>query len=220
MQCADRFHVVKNLTEAAQLLLARCHAEIMQACQADAPPSDSSKSVIAIEEWRPKELASVQKARLARRAGRYARYQRMVELHEQGRTRQEIARLVGLSDRTVQQWLTAGTFPEARKRRKKHSDFEAFAPAVLKRWNEGERNGIRLARELRAQGYIGSERTVYRYLEVLKQAEVRSFRPPPPSGCLCETQAGWMRWSEKRWQPFARPVQRFPVPMISSKNSC
>jgi hypothetical protein len=31
-----------------------------------------------------------------------------------------------------------------------------------------------LRRELIEQGYTGSERTVYRYLEVLKQAEVKS----------------------------------------------
>src|SRR6266849_238452 len=31
VQCADRFHVVKNLTEATQLLLARCQAEILAA---------------------------------------------------------------------------------------------------------------------------------------------------------------------------------------------
>src|SRR5215469_13106478 len=31
-----------------------------------------------------------------------------------------------------------------------------------------------LRRELMEQGYIGSERTVYRYLEVLKQAEVKA----------------------------------------------
>src|SRR2546421_2774468 len=31
IQCADRFHVVKNLTEATQVLLARCQAEILAA---------------------------------------------------------------------------------------------------------------------------------------------------------------------------------------------
>jgi len=31
-----------------------------------------------------------------------------------------------------------------------------------------------LCREIKEQGYTGSERTVYRYLEVLKQAEVQS----------------------------------------------
>ena len=86
----------------------------------------------------------------------------------------EIARRLNLSERTVQRWLAAGTFPEAKKRRKRQSRFDAFAPYVLKRWQEGERNGATLRREIMQQGYSGSERTVYRYLETLKQAEVRT----------------------------------------------
>ena len=97
LQCADRSHVVKNLTEAVQVLLARCQAEI----QAENNP------IISIEAWRPPEPAHVEKVRLARRAGRYAR--------------------------TVHRWLAAGAFPEAKKRRKRQSSFDAFAPYVLKR---------------------------------------------------------------------------------------
>jgi transposase len=52
--------------------------------------------------------------------------------------------------------------------------FDSFAPYILKRWREGEYTGITLYREIKEQGYTGSERTVYRYLEVLKQAEMRS----------------------------------------------
>jgi transposase len=175
IQCADRFHVVKNLTEATQLLLARSQAEILAASKTEAPSQgEPTKQVISIQEWRPKEPAHVEKVRLARRAGRHARYQRVVELHEQGVKPKEIAKLLDLSDRTVQKWLASGTFPEAKKRRKRQSDFDAFAPYVLKRWREGERNGMTLRRELAEQGYTGSERTVYRYLEVLKQAEVKS----------------------------------------------
>lgn len=173
-QCADRFHVVKNLTEATQLLLARCQAEILAASQTTAVPSlDQAKQVISIEEWRPLEPAHVEKARLTRRAGRNARYQQVVELHEQGMKPKQIAKLVDLSDRTVQKWLAAGTFPEAKKRRKRQSCFDAFASYVLKRWQEGERHGAILQRELREQGYTGSDRTLYRYLEVLQQAEVK-----------------------------------------------
>jgi transposase len=36
-QCTDRFHVVKNLTEATQLLLARCQAEIAEANKKQEP---------------------------------------------------------------------------------------------------------------------------------------------------------------------------------------
>src|SRR6266568_1316873 len=174
-QCADRFPIVKNLTEATQLILARCQEEIATASKSEESCQHSStKRVISVEEWRPKEPAHVEKARLARRAGRHTRYEQVVALREQAMTAKEIAHRLDLSDRTVQRWLAAETFPEAKKRRKRQSCFDSFAPYILKRWREGERKGITLCREIKEQGYTGSERTVYRYLEVLKQAEVQS----------------------------------------------
>src|SRR5438445_961635 len=92
----------------------------------------------------------------------------------QGLTAKEIARQLTMSERTVQTWLAAPTFPEAKKRRKKPSSFDPFAPYVLKRWQEGERNGLVLWREIQKHGYTGSERTVYRHIETLKQASVRA----------------------------------------------
>jgi transposase len=134
IQCADRFHMVKNLTEATQLLLARCQAEIMAATKPDELCQDEqNKPVISIEEWRPKEPAHVEKVRLMRRAGRYARYQQVVELHKQGMKPKEMAHRLGLSDRTVHRWLVSGIFPEAKRRHKRQSSFDLFAPYVLKR---------------------------------------------------------------------------------------
>ncbi len=175
VQCADRFHGVKNLTEATQLLLARCLAEILSAKDQEAfNGEEPHKPLISIEQWRPPEPHYVEKARLARRASRYARYQQAVELGQRGMTPKQIAGRLGLSSRSIQKWLAAGTFPEARKRRKKPSSFDVFAPFVLKRWKEGEHKGITLYRELKVQGYTGSERSVYRYLATLKQAEIQA----------------------------------------------
>ena len=179
IQCADRFHVVKNLTGATQLLLARCQAEILAPLKTEEPCQGAGcKAVISIEEWRPPEPAYVEKARLARRAGRHARYQQVVELREQGTPTKEIAGRLGMGERTVRDWLKRGTFPEAKKRRKKRSSFDPFAPYILKRWQDGERNGLALWREIRAQGYTGTQRSVYRYLETLKQAEVQASVNP------------------------------------------
>ncbi|WP_161977748.1 transposase [Dictyobacter kobayashii] len=139
---------------------------------AETSPFDQEKHMLPTREWRPLEPAYVEKAQLARRAGRHARYQQGVSLHEQGMKPKEIARLLDLSDRTVQRWLANGSFPEARKRRKRQSCFDAFASYMLKQWQEGERRGVALLRDLREQGYTGSERTLYRYLEVLQQTEV------------------------------------------------
>jgi transposase len=74
IQVADRFHICKNLTEATQLLLARCQAEIVAVSQQEEPAhNESGQPLISIEEWRPKEPAHVEKVRLTRRAGREAR---------------------------------------------------------------------------------------------------------------------------------------------------
>jgi predicted site-specific integrase-resolvase len=45
----------------------------------------------------------------------------------------EIAQRLEMGERTVRDWLKAGTFPEVKKRRKKRSSFDAYAPYVLKR---------------------------------------------------------------------------------------
>jgi transposase len=175
IQCADRFHVVKNLTEATQLLLARCQAEVMAASKTEEARQDQgSKPMLSVEEWRPPEPAHVQKVRLTRRAGRYVRYQQVMELRAQGMKAKEIAKLLEMGERTVRDWLKQGSFPETKKRRKRQSSFDEYAPYVLKRWQQGERNGLTLWDEIKEQGYTGTHRTVYRYLETLKQAEVKT----------------------------------------------
>src|SRR6266516_2626803 len=71
--------------QAVQVLLARCQAEILTSLKTEESPQDQPcQPVISIEEWRPPEPAHVEKVRLARRAGRYARYQQVVELYKQG----------------------------------------------------------------------------------------------------------------------------------------
>ncbi len=163
------------MTEATQVLLARCQAEIREAGrQKDGGHELPTKHVLSVEEWRPLEPAHVEKVRLARRAGRHERYQLVMELHEQKMNPTRIAQRLDLSERTIQKWIAAETFPETRRRRKQQSCFDAFAAYVLKRWQDGEHHGASLVRELIEQGYTGSERTIYRYLEVLKQAEVKA----------------------------------------------
>jgi hypothetical protein len=74
------------------------------------------------------------------------------------------ARLAGLWKLSASQKTT----------RSGQSSFEAFAPSILGRWQAGERNGLTLWKEIKQQGYTGTERTVYRHLETLKQAEVKT----------------------------------------------
>ena len=73
-----------------------------------------------------------------------------------------------MKDRTVRHWLQQGMPAQARRRRKRSSVFDPYAAYVLKRWQEGHRNGLHLFEELQARGYHGSPRTVYRFLAALK----------------------------------------------------
>jgi transposase len=92
------------------------------------------------------------------------------ELSAQGVTQKEIAHRLGMGERTVRYWLTRGIpygTPESRCKRRK--GFDPYASYVEERWNQGYRNGQELWREIIAQGYRGSCRTVYRFLEALRE---------------------------------------------------
>jgi len=98
----------------------------------------------------------------------------LLALHNEGLTSKDIARRLGMKDRTMRHWLKLGIPAEARRRRKRSSRFDPHAASVLKRWQEGERNGLRLCEEIQAQGYKGSSRTIYRFLAARKRELARA----------------------------------------------
>ncbi len=148
IQVADRIHVAKNLSEAVQQLLARVLLEMKTASQgAEAATETRGDSLLTIEEWRPAQEESVKQIIATRRAERHERYQQVLALCEQGLTSPEIAARLGKKARTVREWLHKGVAPDTRPRRKYRSEFDPYAPYVLKRWQEGEHSGRQLWRE-------------------------------------------------------------------------
>lgn len=82
-QTADRFHLMNNLTEAVELTLARCRAEIRKAAY-DALPEEERKVVdpltlplepVALENWKPTPDPCTERERLARQAERQDRFE-------------------------------------------------------------------------------------------------------------------------------------------------
>lgn len=85
-QTADRFHLMKNLTEAVELTLARCRAEIRKAAY-DALPEEERKVVDpltlplepgALENWKPAPDPCTERERLTRQAQRQDRYEQVL----------------------------------------------------------------------------------------------------------------------------------------------
>jgi hypothetical protein len=122
------------------------------------------------EEQRPAQTQAIQQAQQARRAERTARYERILALQMQGMKSGEMARTLGMSQRTLQRWIATGTIPYAHRKQPRARLIDPYKSYLLKRWHQGCHKGAQLERELRAKGYKGSQHGIYRYLEALKAA--------------------------------------------------
>jgi transposase len=157
LQCADRFHLLKNLGEALEGLLAH-HLAAERTC-----PIQTTREEVA-PVWQSKRAVSsspkLERLQQARREERLAHYEQVIALHKQGKSQQAIAWQVGIGLRTVQRWLAAGTFPE-RKPREQTSQLDRYLPYLFQRWEDGCHNMASLFRERIEQGYKGSYASVY-----------------------------------------------------------
>ncbi len=164
---ADRFHLYKNLVEAIEPVVARCYKEIRK----DLPPL-SSPRVPKVKEWRPAPAPAHERQRLARLAVNQERFDDMIELQKLGIPQDEIARRLGVTKRTIQNWNKQGSCPGNKRRSERRSLFDPYAAYVLKRWKEGCKKGSVLYREIKEKGYRGTDRQLYRFLQTLKQVRV------------------------------------------------
>jgi transposase len=97
------------------------------------------------------------------RAQRLARYHQVVELRQKGLKLSLIAQQVGISEQTVNRWLAAGHFPARTRRRRQPSLLNHYLAYLNRRWAEGCHNATQLCREIRQQGYKGSQALVLNY---------------------------------------------------------
>lgn len=121
----------------------------------------------------------------------------------------EIARALGMSQRTIQRWIATGTIPYARRKRQRASLIDPYKSYLLKRWQQGCHQGAQLERELKAKGYKGSQHGVYRYLATLKAlpfapaqhkstSKHASSIQPHPLSTLSASQATWLFFRKEK----------------------
>lgn len=155
VQVADRWHLLKNMTDALERVLQSKHAQVRQAAKLVATEAESAAPEHPTEQPAPvRRLSSAQQQSRDKRDRRLARYEQVVALHEKGVPQAAIGRQLGLGRKTVRRWLRTGQFPE-RARAKRHSALTRYLPYLEKRWSEGCHNAAKLWREIRAQGYGG-----------------------------------------------------------------
>ncbi len=172
MQIADRWHLLKNLGDALERFLVR-HDRVLQEAARDASSEESvAEPVHVTAEMEIVEAASecqAQRDSKERRARRVRRYDEVRALHQEGVSLREMARMTGLSRQTVRRYAQAATFPEMKRRAGRRTLLDPYEDRLLRRWNEGCRNGHALYRELKAGGYPGGRTGVTRYMTALRR---------------------------------------------------
>jgi transposase len=157
VQCADRFHVLKNLGEALEGLLAR-HLAARRRGQAEksfAPPLSEVQA-----KQPPRRHRKAAELSQAKREERLAKYEQVVALRKQGFSQTAIASQVGIGHMTVSRWLAHGMFPEYQSPLRK-TGVDIHLPYLRERWEAGYHNMAQLYRELLERGYTQSYQSMH-----------------------------------------------------------
>jgi transposase len=164
IQCADRFHMLKNLGEALEAVLAHHLAahRTRQAEELKATPLSTAQP-----RQSPKLSPKAAQQSQAKREERLAQYQHVVTLQKLGFSQTTIADQVGIGHATVSRWLAHGAFPEQQSRPRKIG-LDSHLPFLRERWEAGCHNIAQLYRELVARGYTQSYASVYESLVRLR----------------------------------------------------
>jgi transposase len=176
VQVADRFHLIKNLGETVEQVLARHRSSL---AQLTLPVDAATQTLIPATLPTPRTLGQrssltsrptwLQRGQQRRRGQRLARYEQVVALRQRGLTLSVIAQQLCLGERTVQRWLSDGTFPERKPRLRPLSPLAPHADYLDRRWDDGCHNGMQLWREICDQGYRGPRYRIWEAVQRLRQ---------------------------------------------------
>jgi transposase len=168
IQITDRWHLLKNLTEAVERMLNNRQPQVREAAAIVIKSQTSLAS--AVINAGPTTMLSSRTGRESRRSRerRYARYCEVTSLREQGLAMRKIARALKMSRMTVRRYLEADGFLERAPSRTRRSQLEKYQPYIHQRFAAGCDNATQLWREVVAQGYRGKAAMVRRYVRRLR----------------------------------------------------
>jgi transposase len=177
IQVADRFHLWKNVCEAAEKTVA-AHHHCLRAAAAHAEP-------VRPEPPAPSSLPAAEPAaplkpdrRLAERTR--ARYAAVHECLARGLSRSAASQELNLDIQTVRRFANALCAEELLgKAENRSTRLDPFIDLVNQRWNEGMTNAETITAELRTLGFKGDAQTVRRYLRLFRLPGTSPSHPDP-----------------------------------------
>jgi transposase len=202
IQVADRFHLLHNLREVVFRVCKR-HARLVR--------QGARPGAAGAAEGRPPSLTHLRLDReLSREQARVEmadRFHAVQQLARQGLNQAVIARTLGLNWQTVHKYLTYTTPPQRSSTIRQRSALTPYQNYLLRRWGSGCHNARQVWREMVAQGYPGSYRTVARLTGYLRRQEhLGATAPLAPVGMTAGQAAGLV---------LVRPEQRTPSEAVA-----
>jgi transposase len=176
-QVADRWHLLHNLAEALEEVLLH-HRTALRAAAApvttgcSSPAADTAPGPLTPTRPRRGQQRQAELSR-QRHALRVEQYETIRRLSAAGATANAIARRLGINRRTVYRYRALTEPPEAKRphRPRRRRVLTPYEPYLLQRWQEGCQVGMRLYRELRAQGFAHGASNVMRFVAQLRRDE-------------------------------------------------
>lgn len=166
VQVADRWHLLKNLTDAVFKILQQEYKSIKKQLE---PAEENGQRTGERARVLETDLTGRREGLTPAELRRKERIERAHQLADQGWTRKGIARHLNVHPKTVSRYLRF-SIPEARRHRKGGRFLDPFKGYLLRRWNEGCHNAAQLFREIQKQGYPGQITIVRDFVQQLRQA--------------------------------------------------
>lgn len=172
IQVADRFHLVYNLSDTLVDFFSDYRKDLKAVEQRQQQQHAESSAAVTVQPT-PTATQAAQAKTLAAHRRRVRQQREIKQLREQHWQQMAIAKAVGVSERTVQRFLSLPDLPETPPRRPTfgRSILDPYKPMVLQWWNAGNTQSKALMGLLRLQGYTGTLRTLQRYICSLRQAQ-------------------------------------------------
>lgn len=181
VQVADRWHLLRNLSDALIRLLEKHAKALRQAAkivQGDTVSDEQPEFTTEIAQ--PVTV-------------RQLRFSEVKRLAAEGYSQRAIARHLHISRNTIRRYLASDEPPRYQLRAPRASAITAYIPYLETRWEEGCHNSRVLWQELRRQGYSGSYSSIRRFVQ-----RYRTGRPhassllPAVVWPLSPRQAAWL----------------------------
>lgn len=189
IQVADRFHLVRNVSDALREVVDR---------QSWTLPEPAVSPVSVVVETPPVPKQSPKAARHHEEAAERLRirYEEVWRRYRNGESLRAISQATGLNRQTVRKYTQSSEVPKRAARRPVPRNLDPFTDYLGERWRSGCHNARKLFNEIRHLGFTGSESIVRHSLRQWR--DIRTDKIPASLG-------GGYIWKEVRWAILCPP---------------